>query len=538
MLCFHSACISPETTNGSETLCTLQYANRARSIQNKAQKNVEEAVPEDVDNEASVLHGTESAREIYDLREQVAALKLQLEQAVAATKAAEARDASLVEDAQYNSIPSRSKPENPVTSKSRRYPKSKRQLRIAPFELDLPEFANIREMSCRLESEHREGIISKSTGQLHQEAFSIDSNTANTTNQASPEQQEPHVPDVTELSAPVVMRLVPTFPNVEIITCNEKATAQSAPVPANESINTTQVNTTQTGDEASQGRIPSREMIDQSTQYDPPCHQNERKKTPVDYVLLSPSQIFREVHNQKQKVLAGAPSPWPHRRRLDVQHNESRNCSATYLALNLDNDTSSTSWTKTPDVLQDLLQRTRQLIDNNQDLWELDSKPEVEDPEQSPLLFEAFVDNMAELYAKRSRQHHFVHRLTQRFRHLTSLLIAADVDNQMNELSKYTLEHQQTALQQHLEAFELLAADRLWARLQHREVAIENFAEGWNDKLAEVFLSDDQYEACTPWHEHREDHEFFQHRILPFILNGWISVTPGDLENEQLWLTL
>uniref|UniRef100_H3G7K3 Kinesin-like protein n=1 Tax=Phytophthora ramorum TaxID=164328 RepID=H3G7K3_PHYRM len=37
------ACISPEATNSNETLCTLQYANRARSIQNTARNNVEEA---------------------------------------------------------------------------------------------------------------------------------------------------------------------------------------------------------------------------------------------------------------------------------------------------------------------------------------------------------------------------------------------------------------------------------------------------------------------------------------------------------------
>ncbi|KAG2857081.1 hypothetical protein PC113_g11011 [Phytophthora cactorum] len=142
---------------------------------------------------------------------------------------------------------------------------------------------------------------------------------------------------------------------------------------------------------------------------------------------------------------------------------------------------------------------------------------------------------MTALYDQRSRQHQFVHRLRQHFRHLASLL---DVDNQMNELSKYTLEHQLDSLQQHLTALERLAADRLWTRLQHRETAIENYAGVWSDKLAEIFLSDDQFEACTPWHTHREDHEFFQHRILAFILNGWISVTRSDLENEQLWLAL
>ncbi|KAG6619384.1 cyclin-Y-like protein [Phytophthora cinnamomi] len=80
------ACISPDATNGNETLCTLQYANRARSIQNKAHKNVEEAVPEDItDDEASVQHGTESEREIYALREQSVICPKQREYMVGST---------------------------------------------------------------------------------------------------------------------------------------------------------------------------------------------------------------------------------------------------------------------------------------------------------------------------------------------------------------------------------------------------------------------------------------------------------------------
>lgn len=41
--CLHasSACVSPTTSNSSETLCTLQFADRVSCIENKAQKNVE-----------------------------------------------------------------------------------------------------------------------------------------------------------------------------------------------------------------------------------------------------------------------------------------------------------------------------------------------------------------------------------------------------------------------------------------------------------------------------------------------------------------
>ncbi|KAG3072234.1 hypothetical protein PC122_g15322 [Phytophthora cactorum] len=233
------ACVSPEITNSNETLNTLQYANRARSIQNKAQKNVEEAVTEDMIVDATSVDLV-TEREIYALREQVAALRLQLDQALAA--AAEARDSSLVDIAPVDHSSSPQNPDNDLMPKTRKSPKSKCRLRVVPLELDLPDYTNVRDMSCSLQ---RKGVVSK----------------------------------------------------------------------------------------------------------------------------------ISELH-------------------------------------------------------------------------------------------------------------------------------------------------------------------RLWTRLQHRETAIENYAGVWSDKLAEIFLSDDQFEACTPWHTHREDHEFFQHRILAFILNGWISVTRSDLENEQLWLAL
>ncbi|KAG3243161.1 hypothetical protein PI124_g12013 [Phytophthora idaei] len=226
-------------TNGNETLNTLQYANRARSIQNKAQKNVEEAVTEDMIVDATSVDLV-TEREIYALREQVAALRLQLDQALAA--AAEARDSSLVDIALVDHSSSPQNPDNDLMPKTRKSPKSKCRLRVVPLELDLPDYTNVRDMSCSLQ---RKGIVNK----------------------------------------------------------------------------------------------------------------------------------ISELH-------------------------------------------------------------------------------------------------------------------------------------------------------------------RLWTRLQHRETAIENYAGVWSDKLAEIFLSDDQYEACTPWHTHREDHKFFQHRILAFVLNGWISVTRSDLENEQLWLAL
>ncbi|KAG7377072.1 hypothetical protein PHYPSEUDO_012227 [Phytophthora pseudosyringae] len=518
------ACISPEITNGNETLCTLQYANRARLIQNKAQQNVEEAVTDDM------VEGTESEREICALREQIAALKLQLDQVLTSAKIAEARHSSLVGILQNDS-------NSPDGNPGKTPTKIRQQLRIAPLELDIPEYASKREI---LESEQREGVVNKTTGRLQKGCFSTFSNTPNSSNQTSPDAQKLRAPDAPERFTPPKPSLVSTRPKAETISCNKKAAEQSIQIPeiAHESVSSikTEIGATRP--------IPDRVTIDQSTQYEPPCIQHERK-TPVDYVLLSPSQIFREVHHQKLKAL-GAPSPWPHQRRFDVQYEESSYGSAAFLALNKNNNTPDfrrTACSKSRDVLRELLWRTRLLVENSQDLWDLDSNPNVDDLEQkegkqSVLLFETFVDQITALYDQRSRQHQVVHRLTQRFRHLATLLGMSDIDSQVNELSKYVLEHQQDELQHNLQAFERLAADRLWMRLRHREVAIENYAGVWNDKLGDAFLSEDQYEACTSWHAHREDHGYFQHRILPFVLNGWISVKPSDIENEQLWLTL
>ncbi|KAF4038223.1 Kinesin motor domain [Phytophthora infestans] len=477
------ACVSPEITNGNETLNTLQYANRARSIQNKAQKNVEGA--EDVIVDAA--SGTETEREIYALREQVAALKLQLDQALAAAKAAECRESSRA-DANNHDIPT-----------PRESPNSSRRLRIVPLELDLPDYTDRMTSSCSLQ---------RKRGLLQNQGFYLKSSISNSTrsNEVTTEEQSSMVP---ELLTP------PKVPILEVFKCSENATIHSI----------SEKYSPRLSSKREDGSLSRRVMIDQATQYEPLCPQHERK-TLIDYVLLSPSEIFREVHNQKK--LEGAPSPWPHRRRQDNESSVSK--------------AKSQSRSKTRDVLHDLLQCTRQLVENSPVFGDFDRNPEVQDPsrkeEQSPLSFDTFVNRMTALYDQRSRQHQFVHRLQQRFRHLASLLAVANADNQVNELSKYTLDHQFDQLQQQLSRFERLAADRLWTRLQNREVAIENYTAVWNDQMAEVFLSDDQYEACRPWHPHREDHGFFQHRILPFILSGWISVTPSDLDNEQLWLAL
>ncbi|DAZ96685.1 TPA: hypothetical protein N0F65_009152 [Lagenidium giganteum] len=62
------ACLSPVAANAGETLCTLQYANRARNIQNRAQKNVE----------VKTIPRTPSQIEINRLQEEILKLQRQL----------------------------------------------------------------------------------------------------------------------------------------------------------------------------------------------------------------------------------------------------------------------------------------------------------------------------------------------------------------------------------------------------------------------------------------------------------------------------
>lgn len=86
-----SACVSPLHEHGSETLSTLRYANRARNIQNKAEKNVESLAPGGSPRASESerrLQRTASEMEISQLQEQVCYLKQQLDLATAAAAAA------------------------------------------------------------------------------------------------------------------------------------------------------------------------------------------------------------------------------------------------------------------------------------------------------------------------------------------------------------------------------------------------------------------------------------------------------------------
>lgn len=92
-----SACVSPTTSNSSETLCTLQFADRVSCIENKAQKNVEalcasgSSSPQRVSSSRSAtasprnsMRGRSASEiEISRLQEQILMLKHQLDMATA-----------------------------------------------------------------------------------------------------------------------------------------------------------------------------------------------------------------------------------------------------------------------------------------------------------------------------------------------------------------------------------------------------------------------------------------------------------------------
>lgn len=89
LLC--SACVSSLDTNASETLSTLEYANRARNIQNKAEANVESIAKCESPRSRShrVLNRSSSEIEISLLQQEVNHLKLELKDALTAKSALE-----------------------------------------------------------------------------------------------------------------------------------------------------------------------------------------------------------------------------------------------------------------------------------------------------------------------------------------------------------------------------------------------------------------------------------------------------------------
>lgn len=107
-----------------------------------------------------------------------------------------------------------------------------------------------------------------------------------------------------------------------------------------------------------------------------------------------------------------------------------------------------------------------------------------------------------------------------------------------NELRVFVSTHQENVLQQHVDFCEAIVAQRLFKRLgSWQEVHFDNNFD--SAMLESIFLSHDQYAACEEWLESKlHDRTYFQQHILPLVLNGWIAVTPLELETEDAWLAL
>ncbi|RLN45221.1 hypothetical protein BBJ28_00020896, partial [Nothophytophthora sp. Chile5] len=433
--------------NGGETWNTLQYGNRARFIQNKAKKNVEEAVVEEESDEASASVHTASEREIYALRQQIMELKLQLAQAQTAAKAMETRVPCVVDTATGTG-------KTPERSDS--------------------EHANLKSTSLSGGEEHVADTLM-----------------------------------IVGLKASAGSKL--------------QGSNQAIPLVLQMAWNATG---SMNGDETVSASKPEQAEKDRHNQAEPLCHAGLTVEARVPEI--SNAMPFNSSKSCDRN--SGQNRHKPHPMKL--------------FSLEIDTDGSNKQLADHSDAssaLRGLLQRSRRLIEDDLGAFPADNLPKVDefddqDGQATPLTIDIFVDRMAALYDRRDRQQQRVHDLTLRLRHLSRLLDIFGVENELSELSKLTLQHQQSALQRHLEVREHVVAQRLWTRLQNRDFAVASCPEAG---ATETFLSEAQSEACEPWKTHHtEDHAFFQRKVLPFVLNGWISVASSDLEAEQLWLAL
>lgn len=108
------------------------------------------------------------------------------------------------------------------------------------------------------------------------------------------------------------------------------------------------------------------------------------------------------------------------------------------------------------------------------------------------------------------------------------------------KLRAFVVSHQEIFLQQRIDFCEAITAQRVLRRLRSRqEVNEELFSSLNSNSVEDIFLSNDQYKACEEWLQSKLfDRAYFQKHVLPLVLNGWIAVTPTDLEREDAWLAL
>lgn len=133
-------------------------------------------------------------------------------------------------------------------------------------------------------------------------------------------------------------------------------------------------------------------------------------------------------------------------------------------------------------------------------------------------------------------------QLAQLTAHLHTLETILDLPSHekidIGTLHRYRLKYQIQLVQQQIDHCQSMAAQRLYQRMQNYHEALQLLSSEPAEHT-NVFLSGYQFQACAPWAVHQvDDWSLFQHDVLPLVLNGWISVTLVDLEEEHTWLCL
>lgn len=145
---------------------------------------------------------------------------------------------------------------------------------------------------------------------------------------------------------------------------------------------------------------------------------------------------------------------------------------------------------------------------------------------------------MSTLFEKKKRAKQRLRRLKRHLHQFELVLGFPGPVFDDHALRKYVLPHQEIVLQQRVDFCEAISAQRLYKRLQSWQEAAVFDASGNRSNVDSIFLSDAQYSACAEWLARLHDRAYFQKQMLPLLLNGWIAITPADLEKEDSWLAL
>lgn len=156
---------------------------------------------------------------------------------------------------------------------------------------------------------------------------------------------------------------------------------------------------------------------------------------------------------------------------------------------------------------------------------------------QTPVTVDACLATMATYVETRRKATLRCLKLQQSLRQFETLLGFTQPLVTASDLNELTPAHRVTVLQQHVAFCEAIVAQRVLKRLQSWHDA---HPDDTSRMLDHTFLACEQVDACRAWliETNLFDRAYFQTRVLPLVLNGWISVTPSDLEAEDAWLAL